>query len=165
MRTLAILLIASVLLAQMQPQQIINQIMNELKRIGNTLITLRDTIIKFVIKNQIKIVMFLTGLPLILFGYWGAKLIFYTMRDIGNLITKWKVLSKAEKRWYYWKIGWKIFAFIIVSVLIIVDAMVIAWMSQFKTVNEMLAALEQLRKKTNPFEPILKILERLRLRR
>ena len=165
MRTLAILLIASVLLAQMQPQQIINQIMSELKRIGNTLIALRDTIIKFVMENQIKIVMFLTGLPLILFGYWGAKLIFYTMRDIGNLITKWKVLSKAEKRWYYWKIGWKIFAFIIVSALIIVDAMVIAWMSQFKTVNEMLAALEQLRKKTNPFEPILKILERLRLRR
>ncbi len=165
MRTIAILLMTMILLAQSQPQQIISNLVNELKKIGTTLITLRDEAIRFIMKHQVQIVMFLTGLPLILFGYWGAKLIFYTMRDIGNLITRWKVLSKAEKRWYYWKIGWKIFAFIIVSIIMIVDAMIIAWMSQFKTINDMIAALEEMRRKTNPFESILRILERLRPRR
>ncbi len=135
-----------------------------LNEIFAKIIEYRDMLIKWIQDNSLYIVIAFSSLPMFLFMYYDAKLIFRTLRDITILILRRRQLLPIEKKWYMWRISMKVVGIVILSTLIILNAGALAWMGQFKNLKEMFAALEKMRREENPLKIIQTLLESLRRR-
>ena len=165
LRLIAILIIVAIpSLAQGLPFNKLPINVRALNEIFAKIIEYRDMLLKWVQDNSLYIVIAFSSIPMLVFMYYDAKLIFRTFRDITILIVRRKQLLPIEKRWYMWRIGMKVIGIAILSALIILNAGVLAWMGQFKNLKEMFAALEKMRREENPLKIIQTLLESLRRR-
>ncbi len=165
LRLIAILIVIAVpLLAQGMPLNKLPINAKVLNEIFTKIIEYRDILIKWIQKNSLYIVIALGSIPMLLFMYYDAKLIFRTFKDITILILRRKQLLPIEKKWYMWRIGMKVLGIAILSTLIILNAGALAWMGQFKNLKDMFAALEKMRREENPLKIIQTLLESLRRR-
>ena len=156
----ALLLMASLSMAQSP----MNQIQSLIKNLPYEILRYREMILNFLMKHQIHLFAAGIGIPLVILIYFDAKLFYRLLRDLTYVIVKRRELLPIEKKWYTWRISMKIIGIVILSASIIVVTGWIAWILQFKTMNEMLAALEELRKKQNPFQILETMLRSLRRR-
>ncbi len=124
----------------------------------------RDMLIKWLQQNSLYIFMAISSMPMLIFMYFDAKLIFRTLRDLTTLIVRRKQLLPIEKKWYIWRIGMRVVGIVILSILVLLNAGALAWMGQFKNLKDMFAAMEKLRREENPLKIIQTLLESLRRR-
>ncbi|UXD22450.1 hypothetical protein IPA_04915 [Ignicoccus pacificus DSM 13166] len=155
-----ILVIINVVLAQSFPQQI----QEFIKRLPYEIIKFRQELINFVLKHQIHFFALGIAIPLGILLYFDAKLFYRLLRDITYIILRRKEMLPIEKKWYAWRIGMKIVGILILSAIAIIMSGWVAWVLNFKTLNDMLAALDKLRREQNPFQIIETMLRALRRR-
>ena len=124
----------------------------------------RDMLFHWLQKNSLYIVIALSSIPMIMFMYFDAKLIFRLLHDVTVLIIRRNQLLPIEKKWYMWRIGMKVVGIVVLSGLILLNAGALAWMGQFKSLKDMFAAMEKMRREENPLKIIMTLLESLRRR-
>jgi hypothetical protein len=132
------------------------------KNIPQELLKLRAQLFDFVYKHQIYFFALGIAIPLIVLLYFDAKLFYRLLQDATYLVIKRKEILPIEKKWYLWRISWKVVGIVILSATAVVVAGWVAWVLNFKTLNEMMMALDKLRKEQNPFQIIETILKTLR---
>ena len=160
-------LVVLLLLNLIYPQQLplnLRNIQELIRNLPSEILKYRNYLIEFINKNQIYLIAIVIAIPLLILTYFDAKLIFGILREVTYLLINRKTLLSIEKKWYLWRISLKVVGVVFVSVLIILLTGWLAWTLQFKNVEEMVRALEELRKTQNPLKIIETLLRSLRRR-
>ena len=132
--------------------------------IARIILELRNQIITWVQKNDLYLFMLTLAVPMIILMYYDAKLVFRELRDVTIYVLRRKELLPIEKRWYRWRMAMRAVGIVVLSFSIVLIAGALAWMGQFKHLNEMFAALDKLRREENIISIMMKFVQSLRRR-
>jgi len=131
-------------------------------QISGLILQMRDSLIAWIRQHDLHLFMLVLAVPLALLMYYDAKLVFRELRDVTAYVVRRKELLPSEKSWYRWRIGFRALGIVVLSFSITLLAGALAWMGQFKHLDEMFSALEKMRREESILTIITRMLESLR---